>query len=100
MTTIILITAITSLIICTVAVVINNKKIKALRREIEILKSDLKNHSTVPHFKDFSFLQKIHLAALEGRYKSIHEIEHLDFCPHHLKKLKDAIDKNYPNPSP
>lgn len=100
MTTIILITAIALLIVCTVAVLINSKKTKDLRKEIEILKSNLKNHSEVPHFKDFSFFQKIYLAALDGRYKSIHEIEHLDFCPHHLKKLKDAIDKNYPNSSP
>lgn len=77
------------------ALTLSKKLIKA-NNKIEKLKSLFKEHEELPHFQSTKLFNHYYTNALEGKIKSIDEIN-LDFSPYQMRKLAKAIEKNYPN---
>ncbi len=64
--------------------------------EINELKQHFKEHEKLPHFQSAQLFRQFYRNALEGKIKSINEIN-LDFSPYQMRQLAKAIEKNYPN---
>lgn len=100
MTTIILITAIAFCILLQVYyTLILFKKLIKTNDEINELTSLFNEHEKLPHFQTTKMFDKIYLNALEGKIKSINEIN-MNFSPLQMRRLAKAIEKNYPNGDP